>query len=162
MSIVKIVHWKDIVGKENLESFMRIEKAIIMAERNNLDVQEVFRRLKDREGELEMWKQKRFLMRYCGYDEEHRRYGWYLSYLDRGEVKFKTTAPPDREYITLTEFLDYRDHILAEAMLSGDSIMTEMKNMLDSFRDNFGARYDDVPIGAVDIDDEDGYFIAEA
>ena len=105
---MKIVHWRDIVGEDNLDTFIKIQKAVTFAERSGQTETDVFARMKDREDDIEMWKSKRRLMRVCGYDTQGKRVGWYKAYIDGGELKIKTTAPEGRVYIPLSDYLDMK------------------------------------------------------
>ena len=106
--MTQIVHWKNIVGEDNLDTFTKMQKAIIFAERSGQTEADVFAKMKDREDDIAMWKEKRSLMRFCGYDAHGKRIGWYKAYLDGGELKFKTTAHEGRVYVSLSKFLDMK------------------------------------------------------
>jgi len=116
-----IVHWKDVVGKEHLETFIKVERAIIAAQRMQIqDPVEVVRKKLNDDEAMEMWAEKRRYMRKCGYEVDGkiiRWLGWYTSYLESGEVKFKTTADRNRKYISMNEFLEFKrnyDHAALE------------------------------------------------
>jgi len=106
--MTQIVHWKEIVSDDNLDTFAKIQKAIIFAERNGQTELDVFAKMKDREDDIEMWKNKRRLMRHCGYDGQGRKCGWLKAYFEGNELKFLTTAHEGRVYITLSSFLDMK------------------------------------------------------
>lgn len=106
--MTQIVHWKNIVGEDNLDTFTKMQKAIIFAERNNQSEIDVFAKMKDREDDIEMWKTKRRLMRFCGYDGDNKKLGWFKAYIDGDEFKFMTTAEPGRVYISLSDFMDMK------------------------------------------------------
>jgi len=107
-----IVHWRDVVGEKNIDDFIKIEKAVIFASRTGISDPVAYVRKKLNSDEIfEMWQAKRYLMRKCGYEVNNKIvkwHGWYDSYLDRDELKFKTTAPPGREYISLNSFLEFK------------------------------------------------------
>jgi len=113
--MTQIIHWKGIVGEENIDTFTKIQKAIIFAERNRQTENDVFAKMKDREDDIEMWKTKRRLMRFCGYDGDNKKLGWYRGYIDGNELKFSTTATPDRKYISLPHFLDMKKQLQQDA-----------------------------------------------
>jgi len=106
--MTQIVHWKNIVGEDNLDTFTKMQKAIIFAERSGQTEADVFVKMKDREDNVEMWKTKRKLMRFCGYDNKGEKVGWFKAVLDGNELKFLTTAHEGRVYITLSSFLDMK------------------------------------------------------
>ena len=106
--MTQIVHWKNIVGEDNLDTFTKMQKAIIFAERSGQTEADVFVKMKDREDNVEMWKTKRKLMRFCGYDNKGKKVGWFKAVLDGNELKFLTTAHEGRVYITLSSFLDMK------------------------------------------------------
>jgi len=118
-----IVHWKDVVGKEHLETFIKVERAIIAAQRMQIqDPVEVVRKKLNDDEAMEMWAEKRRYMRKCGYEVNNKIvkwHGWYDSYLDRDELKFKTTAPPGREYISLNSFLGFKCEYEQEVIYPG-------------------------------------------
>ncbi len=106
--MTQIVRWQEIVGEDNLDTFVKIQKAIVYAERVGQTEDDVFAKMKDRQEDIEMWKTKRRLMRFCGYDGDNKKLGWYRAYIDGNELKFSTTATPDRVYISLPHFLDMK------------------------------------------------------
>jgi len=106
--MTQIVHWKNIVGEDNLDTFTKMQKAIIFAERSGQTEADVFAKMKDREDDIEMWKTKRRLMRFCGYDGQNKHVGWHKGYLDGAELKFMSTAPDGRIYIPLPKFMEMK------------------------------------------------------
>ena len=71
--------------------------------------------MKDRQDDIEMWKTKRRLMRFCGYAGMGKHVGWYRAYIDGNELKFMTTAGSDRVYISLSKFMDMKRQQQQEA-----------------------------------------------
>jgi len=154
MTATAVVHWKDIVGQENLEMFIRIERAILKAQQIQSQdcVAAVKKTLNDDEA-MEMWAEKRRYMRKCGYEVDGkiiRWLGWYTSYLEGGEIKFKTTAPPDRKYITLKAFLDFRQKLEHNAIEDAyydkqeKTGMTSIKRAIEDIKKHSSIEYDDV------------------
>ena len=113
--MTQIVHWKNIVGEDNLDTFTKMQKAIIFAERSGQTEADVFAKMKDRQDDIEMWKTKRRLMRFCGYAGMGKHVGWYRAYIDGNELKFMTTAGSDRVYISLSKFMDMKRQQQQEA-----------------------------------------------
>jgi hypothetical protein len=110
--MTKMVHWKNIVGKEFLEEFIKTTRSIVIADKNNQPASVVLNKLpSDVQDKYDM---KRNQMRKCGYEDRKDVsttlwHGWYLAYLDGNEVKFHCTAmKEDREYIELTTFLEWK------------------------------------------------------
>ena len=113
--MTQIVRWKEIVGEENIDTFTKIQKAILYAERNGQTENDVFAKMKDRQDDIDMWRTKRRLMRFCGYGGMGKHVGWYSAYIDGNELKFKSTAPENRTYIPLSKYLDLKQKWQQEA-----------------------------------------------
>lgn len=116
MSVTYIVPWRDIVGEADMEEFCNISRALYWMYQNH-DVpnpeERVYKSLKN-DHAVERYIRLRGIMRKCGYElvddtDVGRWRGWLNVYLDGEEIKFSTNAPPDRVYINMAEFLEYRD-----------------------------------------------------
>lgn len=116
MSVTYIVPWRDIVGEADMEEFCNISRAIYWAyqspEVSNPE-ERVYKSLKN-DAARDRYVRYRGIMRQCGYekqqDEDVNRWrGWLDIYLDGDDVCFKTNAPLDRVYISMADFLEYRD-----------------------------------------------------
>lgn len=110
-AMTQIVHWKDIVGKDFLNEFEKITRSILSAHNVGRPESDVLGKLDA--SVQEKYEMKRDLMRKCGYEIRGKYlfswHGWYTSCLERGELRFKTTAHPDgRKYISITTFLDWK------------------------------------------------------
>jgi len=108
-----IVHWKDVVGNSFLEKFIEIAKYIFFMNKQLNSSEDLKRGLNKNftPEEIDTYISKRDLMRVAGYYQDGRvvRWlGWFNAYVDSGELKFKTTANPDRQYITFSQFLDFK------------------------------------------------------
>ena len=106
---VNIVHWKNIVRAEFMERFTRIARAQcyadassrhkVLAQVEDADIKHEYVRTCER-------------MRCCGYEinkQVVRWHGWYGPYLEKNELRFTTTAPPEsRHYIGVEEFMQFK------------------------------------------------------
>lgn len=101
----KIVHWKEIVGNDFLDKFTKVSKALIFAYEKNISYEAIIK--KEKVDDWQKYAEIRSRMRKCGF-EDGKWLGWYLPYLKGSEVKFKTTAPPGRIYISMREFIAYK------------------------------------------------------
>lgn len=133
--MILIVHWKDVVGRDNLEMFVKVQRAIIFAERDGRSETDVFKKMKNREDDISFWRKKRYLMRFCGYEiidsrsGMWTRHGWYKPYLDHENMRFMCTgAKEDRSYIELSAFLDWKDSLRADDM---EPRPGEVEDMID-------------------------------
>lgn len=112
MPVVRIVNWRDVVGKDFLDEFDRITRNIMGAEANNLPPESAWRKVSI-EARKE-YRTKRDVMRFCGYEETRfgwRRHGWYTPYLWRNELRFTCTAEAkDRQYIQLGAFISWKNY----------------------------------------------------
>lgn len=107
-----IVHWKDITGNFT-DRFVEIMKFLLYRSKQ-VPFEKASTEAQSRFGEdYKNFCYKFKLLEHAGYRQEGKllyfnSIGWYSPYLERGELKFKTTAPPDRKYISLREYLEYR------------------------------------------------------
>lgn len=110
-----IVHWSDVVG-DFIDTFSRIAKAEYYANQKHpanseAMTREAYKHFSDED--KDEYNKKRHYMRNCGYTKDGyviRWLGWFGVPTLQGEtLKFKTTADPDRrKYISLREFLEYK------------------------------------------------------
>lgn len=115
MSVTYIVPWQEVVGKEFLEEFIRIARAFLRAGLTDIEACAVVRKKLEREAPeaLERYDKCRHLLRACGFELQHpndlhRWRGWIVPYLERDELKFRTTAPADRVHISWADLQTYR------------------------------------------------------
>lgn len=105
--MIYIVHWKDVVGPKTLDAFLRVQKELLR--KDSPDTIDKFSA-----DIAAMYRTKRLMMRRCGYEQIGpivHWYGWFDAYEegfgDRAEIKFRTTAPPHREYISLSQWMEW-------------------------------------------------------
>lgn len=108
--MVKIVHWQNVVGKDYAQEFEKTTVALVFAKLKDqvMGAQSVLNKLKD--DDRERYDSKRGQLRRCGYEEDGkiiRRHGWYMPYLDKGQLRFNTTADLDREYISMNQYIEW-------------------------------------------------------
>lgn len=108
--MTNIVRWQEVVGKDYLNEFERISKAIVFSRVKDpvTGPQTVLNKLKD--DERERYDVKRDQLRRCGYEEDGkilRNHGWYSAFLDNGILKFTTTAK-DRNYISMNKYIEWK------------------------------------------------------
>ena len=109
-----IVHWKEIVGDEFMPKFTEISKGLFFADQQGpLEWKGVAK--KAGEDDWQKFGEAHWKLRKCGYevkDDTGVNYGWFRAYLEHdGTMKMKTTAPPGREYISLSQYLSWKqDH----------------------------------------------------
>ncbi len=94
MSVVKIVHWKTLVGADFIRQFEDIEKSIAEKEWVGLPTETIMKDVRKAVGPdiFEEWAKKRAQLRFCGYEIENKLYyrtGWYEPGIDSGELYFR-------------------------------------------------------------------------
>jgi len=112
--MINIVHWKNVVGKDKLDTFTGIQMAVTLGESKGIDELETLNRAiksgKATEDDIEMWREKRRLMRKCGYEYDGkiiRWHGWYVAVVEKGELRFRGTANDLRIFIPMNEYLEW-------------------------------------------------------
>lgn len=110
--MIQIVHWKDVIGKEKLDKFTNIQKGVTIAAAKGIDETEALSRAKVAPQDIEMWQEKRQMIRRCGYEyigkKITRIHGWYIPVVEGGELYFRGTADPARrEFITMNAYLNW-------------------------------------------------------
>lgn len=96
---MKVVHWKDIVGKDFMKKFIDMVKAEQYLTHKNLS----WNTMADKFGldDLQKYTEKRSIM---------RRHGWFEAYLEDGEIMFMSIYPVgERNYISLAQYLNARE-----------------------------------------------------
>jgi hypothetical protein len=93
-----IVHWKEIVDRHfgDMALFTKITKAMMFCHRTNIPVSKAF-------DKLDLHIQEKYdLTRW-----HMRKHGWFSGYVEGDGLKFLCTVDaPDRQYITLSRYLD--------------------------------------------------------
>ncbi len=100
-----IVDWRQVVGEAFLEEFTRINRALIYGA-----AAKVMAALT--EEQRERYQKARYSMSECGYwvDRWHVPHicGWAEPYLAGDELRFRTTAPAPRRFISMRSFMDFK------------------------------------------------------
>ncbi|MDD3807373.1 MAG: hypothetical protein PHE86_04980 [Candidatus Marinimicrobia bacterium] len=112
-----IVHWRDIVGDEFIDTFKSIVKFILVAEQKSLSDDAINSGLLKNYTieQIELYRSKIRQMKKCGYYFDSmkiiKELGWFRPYLNhQGKVKFMTTASPDsRKYIQHEQYQKFID-----------------------------------------------------
>jgi hypothetical protein len=112
--MIRIVRWTEIVGRDFLEMFTKIEKMIVSQQKDGIPTDMIMKNLRNNknigEDNVERWEEKRRQIRFCGYEVENKLSyptGWYEPTIAGNELKFmlKTRVPePLMDYITLDAF----------------------------------------------------------
>ncbi len=109
MSIIKIAHWEDAVGEENLREFTQITREIYYATRNGQTLNGVLEKAeKKAPGAEERWKRAAGRMKWCGLEQIDNLWyirGWLVSPVIIGDtLRFPFFA---REYSRSSIALQY-------------------------------------------------------
>jgi hypothetical protein len=113
-----IVHWQSIVKEDFMEEFLRVVKALHFAGRPGLEATEkAVKKIMDgmTEQSRERYKEIRYHMKECGYYYDKwdiwHTVGWTddIQVDQDGNVKFYTTAPPPRAFISMYAFMDAKE-----------------------------------------------------
>ena len=114
--MIHMVKWQDVVGKDKLNTFTAIQLAVTDGVNKQIDedttLDKIVKSGKANQADVDMWKDKRHMMRRCGYEEYDKKsirfHGWYQSVIDHGELMFKGTANPDQTlYISMDAYLKW-------------------------------------------------------
>ncbi len=112
--MIKIVHWKEIVGQEFLDKFVKISRDLYFAAKKGR-YEEELKKIAD--ADLELFRKKHSFMRHCGYEIKDRFYherGWFgFPIVEGKEIKFRYSADREQavEYISLPAFLNLKRNL---------------------------------------------------
>jgi len=124
--MINIVHWKDVVGKNNIEKFISIQIGVTLACQKNPNsdraeleaLKKAISSGKITEDDVEMWHKKRHSMRVCGYEKYDSKsiywHGWSSPKIVNGELQFvinTTQKYPEShiEFITMNEWIEFEN-----------------------------------------------------
>lgn len=117
--MIYIVHWRDVVGKDNLTKFKNIQIGVTLAcQKNPFSEKAQAEALKKamqggkiNDADIEMWEKKRYAIKRCGYELDGRSikwHGWYMPVVEGGELYFRGTADPlKRQFISMNQYLEW-------------------------------------------------------
>jgi hypothetical protein len=117
--MIRLVHWKDIVGKDFLERFTSISKDLYFAKKRDQSGASYATELKKiSEDDIEKFRKARSFMRHCGYEIKGKNYydrGWFgFPIVESGNISFRYMAddPTDGvEFISLSSFLSLKHNL---------------------------------------------------
>jgi len=117
MNILKLVKWRDVIGGDFLDTFIKIEKSHYFDHIKGIPFEQTKKELliKVSVEDFDLWVKKRYAMKCCGVEEDGRIQRWHGYYgyprLINNELKFSHTVPHEPfkiEYISLSEFINMR------------------------------------------------------
>jgi hypothetical protein len=152
--VMKIVHWKDIVEKNfgTVSEFEKITKSILFCERADMPVKTAFKDVPlDKQ---EAYDKTRWLMRNSGYEVKGKMiisHGWYSGYIEKDVLKFLCTAPQSREYITIPQYMDWKESQGVEDMVDE---YYQTRDIIDNVSEGLSE-----PHSRKDIYDDEGEYI---
>lgn len=119
MSNIYMVRWQDVVGKDNLDKFVAIQKGVLLSAQKGIDEADALSKAVKggmSEDDIQMWRNKRQMLRHSGYELDGKItiiHGWYRAKLNsNGQLVWymdTTTRNPKPfiEYISMQAWLDW-------------------------------------------------------
>jgi hypothetical protein len=114
-----MVHWQEAVGKDNLDKFIAIQKGVLISAQKSIGEDEALSKaIKGgmSEDDIQMWRNKRQMLRRCGYEQDgpiFRFHGWYRARMNHsGQLEWyidpsQSNPTPFIEYISMQKWLDW-------------------------------------------------------
>lgn len=118
--MIRIVYWKNIVGRDFMGQFSDIERMIENERKIGIETSQITAKVKKKMGDevVDKWAKKRSRMRFCGFetiDRQHFRTGWYDAVWEGGDLKFRFSSRETNpeymvvDYVSIDAFKADRD-----------------------------------------------------